>query len=166
MADSSGAPQRPPSLREVLDAGNDLTPVGGWLERIAELVYIDLPLTPPSKRAPWAADARTKALDLACRRRGRRRREGQERALYWHWAADLFEAPELAGRVIAALPADVAADFDAVAEELRRPYPLVVRTPETWWRCNNCGDGELRDELTYCFGCVGLLANVAHDLGY
>ncbi len=85
MADSSGAPQRPPSLREVLDAGGDLAPVGGWLERLAELVYIDLPMTPPSKRGPWAADARTKALDLACRRRGRRRRrrERQERALYW-----------------------------------------------------------------------------------
>jgi hypothetical protein len=50
------------------------------------------------------------------------------------------EAPELAAQVVAALPAHVITTFQGIQRELvRRPHPLSVGVPETWWSCNSCG---------------------------
>lgn len=184
MADSSGALQRPPSLREFLDSGPDLAAEDVWAERLAEVVYLDLPVTPPKERAKRAAEARARALDLACARggrgvRGRRRQQQQrERSRNWHWIADLYEAPELAKLLLEALPPDIIAIFTGVEELVRRPYPLSVGTPGTWWSCNSCGaafdDGEAVaitisgrpgfsdvDPIHYCAECISLAAEVA-----
>ncbi len=75
MADSSGAQQRPRSLKVFLDAGGDLTAPDIWEERLAEVVSLDLPLAPPGERARRAADARAKALKAGTRRCGWRRRD-------------------------------------------------------------------------------------------
>ncbi len=141
MADSSGALQRPPSLREFLDSGPDLTTTDVWWERLAEVLYLELPFIPPSERARRADEARDRALRW-CRgsARGRRaRQERRERTLNWQWIADLYEEPELVEPVLKALPADIVDTFDDVAECIRQPYPLTVRAPETWWTCANCG---------------------------
>jgi hypothetical protein len=174
------------SLRAFLDAGSDLTADGIWVERLAEVVYLDLPVTPPRERAKRAAAARARAMDLSCPRGGRggrRRRRHQEeqrreRSRYWHWVADLYEAPDLAERVVEALPEDVIDTYDGVQDCVRRPYPLSVRVPETWWSCNSCGAAfdegeasavtitgredfsELESPIDYCFECITLTAEV------
>ncbi len=174
MATTTSELQRPPSLREVLDAGLGLELfVGDWVERLAELVYFTLPSTPPLERAEEAARARAQGTippPKALRGR-RRRRERQERAIYWQWAADLYETPELAERVKKALPSEMVTDFEAIADLHRRPYRLDVRTLPSWWRCHNCGaafdEGEeealvvladssndLSEDITYCFDCI------------
>ncbi len=105
----------------------------------------------------------------------------RERVLYWHWVADLYEAPELAERLVAVLPADLTAAYEALTEEFRRPHPLVLRTPEQWWSCHNCGRGfdegqeqaitvtgheafsDLQEDITYCTACVStLVAQAGH----
>ncbi len=172
--------QRPPSLREALDADLGLELAGDWIERLAELVYFTLPSTPPLERVEEAARARARAQGTipppkALRGR-RRRRERQERAIYWQWAADLYETPELAERVKKALPSEMVTDFEAIADLHRRPYRLDVRTLPSWWRCHNCGtafdEGEeealvvladasndLSEDITYCRGCIASLVS-------
>ncbi len=185
MADSSGALQRPPSLKAFLDAGGDLAAPDIWEERLAEVVYLGLPLLPPTERAKRGAEARAKALDATSRRCGRRRRERQlqrERILYWHWVADLYEAPELAERLAAAFSPDIVSDFEAIREALSHPHPLVLRTPKGWWSCHNCGGvfdedaqeqavvvtghetfSDLLEDITYCTTCVSaLVAEAGH----
>jgi hypothetical protein len=188
MADSSGALQRPQSLRAFLDAGSDLTADGIWVERLAEVVHLDLPVTPPRERAKRAAAARARAMDLTCPRGGRggrrRRRhleeQRRERSRYWHWVADLYEAPELAERVVEALPADVIATYEGIQDLVRRPHPLSVGVPEAWWSCNSCGTafdaGEESavtitgregfsdlDPIDYCAECIILAAEVIEE---
>jgi hypothetical protein len=173
------------SLRTFLDAGCDLTADDVWVERLAEVVYLDLPVTPPREPAKRAAAARVRAMDLSCPRGGRggrrRRRhleeQRRERRRYWHWVADLYEAPELAERVVAALPADVIAIFEGIQDLVRRPHPLSVGIPETWWSCNSCGAafdaGEASavtitgregfsdlEAIDYCADCIILAAEV------
>ena len=137
--------QRPPSLRAALDSDSGLAEVGGWDERLGEVVvYLELPSIPPAERAKRAANARARAVKAAGLRCGRSRSDRQlyrERIVYWHWLADLYEAPELGQRVVAALPADFVDDYEAVTELIRRPHPLVVGMPEGWWSCHNCGRG-------------------------
>jgi hypothetical protein len=121
------------SLQTFLDAGCDLTEDGIWVERLAEVVYLDLPVTPPRERAKRAAAARARAMDLSCPRGGRggrrRRRhleeQRQERSRYWHWVADLYEAPELAQRVVEALPVDVVDTFEGIRTSSAGP----IRSP-------------------------------------
>jgi hypothetical protein len=182
MSDSSGALQRPPSLRAFLDAGCDLTEEGIWVERLAEVVYLDLPVTPP--RAKRAAAARARAMDLSCPRGGRggrrRRRhleeQRRERSRYWHWVADLYEAPELAQRVVEALPFDVVDTYEGIQDFIRRPHPISVRIPQTWWSCNSCGAAfdageetavtvthqegfsDLEAPIDYCAECITMAA--------
>ncbi len=188
MADSSGASQRPPSLKAFLDAGGDLLAAEVvWEERLAEVVYFDLPSIPPGERAKRAADARAKALADARRpcRRGRRGRQDrqlqQQRTLFWHWAADLYEAPELAERVAAALPAEIVDAYEALTDQFRRQHPLVLRMPEEWWNCHNCGRGfdegqeqaitvtgheafsDLQENITYCTSCMTVLVGGTCD---
>jgi hypothetical protein len=179
MADSSGALQRPPSLRTVLETGSGVSAAGDWLERLAEVTYLELPVTPPGERVQRAADARRRAESVACRRRRcRRHQEHQERTLYWHWVADLYEDPDLAKQLVAALPGDIVETLASLTDMMRRPYPLVVRAPEAWWSCSNCGvnfDQEaqeqaltvtvrpeftsLEEPITYCRRCVSTLVD-------
>ncbi|HSH62003.1 MAG TPA: hypothetical protein VK988_20605 [Acidimicrobiales bacterium] len=168
----------PPSLHQALDLGLGLEAAGDWVERLAELVYFILPSTPPLERLEEAVRARARAQGTIpppkALRGGRRRRERQERAIYWQWAADLYEMPELAERVKEALPSEMVADFEAIADLHRRPYRLNVRTLPSWWRCHNCGaafdEGEeealvvladasndLSEDITYCRGCISSL---------
>jgi hypothetical protein len=189
MADSSGALQRPPFLRAFLDAGWDLTEEGIWVERLAEVVYLDLPVTPPRERAKRAAAARARAMDLSCPRGGRggrrRRRhleeQRRERSRYWHWVADLYEAPELAQRVVEALPEDVVDTFEGIQDFIRRPHPISVRIPQTWWSCNSCGAAfdageetavtvtgredfsDLNSPIDYCSACIIMAAEVVEE---
>jgi uncharacterized protein with PIN domain len=115
--------------------------------------------------------------------------EAQARALWWgevlleQWSAEVYDDADLARRVREALPTEVGARHRRLADLYRRPYPLEVRLPESWWSCSNCGaafdkgqkqalviagredHSELRDELTYCFRCIGLLTDIAREAG-
>lgn len=174
----TGALEPFPSLHQALDRGLGLEAAGIWVERLAEQVYFELPSIPPLERLQEASRARAQAQGTipppkALRGR-RRRRERQERAVYWRWAADLYETPELAERVKQALPSEMATDFEAIADLYRRPYRLDVRTLDDWWRCHNCGaafdagkdealvvladaSNDLSEDITYCRGCIASL---------
>lgn len=192
MTDGSPVP-RPPSLREVLDAGCDLTETGVWLEGLAEDLYQHLPFLPPKERAKKAAFWRASFEDLAANgekskylpmwadgSRGVKRGAGTFQQYVWLelWRAEVYEDEDLAERLRRALPAEVTAQERAQVDLYRRPHPLQVRMPEQWWNCDNCGasfdDGEqeavvvtyreghsnLPYDITYCFDCIGLVAEV------
>jgi hypothetical protein len=177
MADSSGALQRPPSLQVFLDVGCDLVESEVWIEGLAELVFLQLPFMPLGERRRQAQESRRFAdVMLAAG-------PGPDPALWWgevlleQWSAEVYDDADLARRVQEALPTEVVARHRRLADLYRRPYPLGVRLPDTWWSCASCGaafdegqeealvitgredHSELRDELTYCFGCIELLAD-------
>jgi rubredoxin len=51
----------------------------------------------------------------------------------------LVRRPDLVEQLVAALPGDIVEAFASLTDMIRRPYPLVVRAPEAWWSCSNCG---------------------------
>lgn len=181
---------RPPSLREVLDAGCDLTEVNVNLEALAETAFAEVPFMALDERARRAAANRAHVEDLLNHYGGPLGRallrgvppafqEVQELATGWAWAAELFDDPGLAERFREALPEPLVSTYRRHFDEHRRPHPIEVRMPPGHWRCNCCGaaydEGEahavtvsdrenfsdLDYPIDYCADCIELAAQVA-----
>lgn len=94
----------PPPLRVFLDAGCDLTAPGLPLDAVCQVVA-DMRTMSPEDRAAQARVA-TACLDVLL---GLQEWPGpvpqQTLATGWAWEVELLENPELAGKVVAALPA-------------------------------------------------------------
>ncbi|MDP9403220.1 MAG: hypothetical protein M3P85_07760 [Actinomycetota bacterium] len=184
--------ERPTSLREVLDAGCDLTSTGLWLEGLAEDLYTVLPFYPPKERARRAAQHRACVESLLLHgedslhlppRSDRDEKNLREFISLELWTAEAYEDEELAVRLREALPAEIKAEYQAYFDRARRPHPLVLRVPEQWWRCQNCGAAfdedqgqeavvvtghqgfsDLDDEIEYCFDCIRMVADATRPL--
>ncbi len=176
--ESTGAVQQPPSLGTFLDAGCDLAETGVWLDGLARLVLIELPLMPPRARVDQAERSRCIAKSMLAS-------GDPDIGLWWgrmlleYWGAEVYVDPSLAEKLRAALPAEVATAYEALVDLHRRPYPLEVRKPYGWWSCSNCGATfdedeaeavviqgredhfDLPEDITYCLDCVERLAAVA-----
>ncbi|MBW3546999.1 MAG: hypothetical protein KY452_02535 [Actinobacteria bacterium] len=178
---------RPPSLRGVLDADCDLAQIGG-VDALAEELYLELPFMPPKARQRVARAARFVAEDLIAK--GAKSEYAPARAFvpgcpnflaylsFTLWRAEMLEDETLAQRLREALPPEIAEDQRAAVERSRRPHPLEVKVPTTWWNCANCGAGfdegeqaavvvtasegwsHLDYEITYCFDCIGIAVKV------
>ncbi len=186
--------ERPPSLREVLDAGYDLPSTGVWLEGLAEDLYTVLPFYPPKERARRAAEHRAcveslvlhgeDSLHLPPRSDGSRDGKSLREFISLElWTAEAYEDEELAVRLREALPAEINAKYQPDFDRARRPFPLVLRVPEQWWHCQNCGAAfdedqgqeavvvtcrqgfsDLDDEIEYCFDCIRMVAEATRPL--
>ncbi len=102
------------------------------------------------------------------------------------WAAELWEDPALAQRLIDSLPAAEKADAHKRLDCIRRPHPLDVEEPcagyeeGAQWSCGNCGEAhdigdgvravvvgfrddwsELEYRIPYCAACIALAAQAA-----
>jgi rubredoxin len=182
--------KRPPSLREVLDAGCDLPSTGVWLDGLAEDLFTTLPFYPPNERARRAVQYRACVESMVLHgedsdympvssdgSRGPKTRGMQEYISLELWRAEAYEDEDLAVRLREALPDEIKAKHQPNCDRARRPFPLVLRVPEQWWQCQNCGatfDGDqgqeavvvtcregfsdLDDELEYCFDCIRMVA--------
>ncbi len=186
--------ERPTPLREVLDAGYDLPSTGVWLEGLAEDLYTVLPFYPPKERARRAAQHRAcveslllhgeDSLHLPPRSVGSRDGKSlQEFISLELWTAEAYEDEELAVRLREALPAEINAKYQPDFDRARRSYPLLLRVPEQWWHCQNCGAAfdedqgqeavvvtgrqgfsDLDDEIEYCFDCIRMVAEATRPL--
>lgn len=179
--------ERPPSLREVLDAGCDLAATGVWLDGLAEDIYNNLPFYPPQERARRASNHRAIAEDLILL--GEESRfavttsagpigTDREFITLELWRAEIFEDQRLADRLKDVLPPDVTVEYRAEADCWRRPHPIEIKVPEQWWHCNNCGSAfdqgeqeavivtgrkgvsELDYDIEYCLDCIRMVALV------
>jgi rubredoxin len=182
--------ERPPSLREVLDAGTDLPSTGVWLDGLAEDLFTTLPFYPPKERARHAALHRAYAESVMLDgenseympvwsdgSRGSKTRSMREYISQELWWAEVYEDEELAERLRQALPPELRAKHQPDFDRARRPYPLVLRVPDRWWHCLNCGAAfdedqgqeavvvtcregfsDLEDEIEYCFDCIRMVA--------
>ncbi len=170
--------QHPPSLHAFLDAGCDLVETGVWIDSLAHLVFLELPFMPATARRDHAERSRDIANALLAQ-------DGPDLGLWWgwvlfeHWAAEVYSDPLLAQRLQEALPADMASRYRILVDRYRRPYPLQIQTPDSWWSCANCGaafdegeaealviegredHSELAENITYCLECVDQLAAAA-----
>ncbi len=182
--DRSDALYRPPSLRAFLDAGCDLGASEIWMESLAELVFLQLPFIPVGERRHRARRRRNCAdLLLAGESTGRDPAIWWAQILFEQWSAELYEDPILAERLREALPAHLADRHRALSDLYRRPHPLEVRLPDSWWNCQNCGavfdegeqeavtvtgregHSELEYDITYCAACIGMVAEVSQEAG-
>jgi hypothetical protein len=174
MADSTDI-RCPPTLEAFLAAGCDLTATGVWLEELAEVVLLRIPLEPPGQRKQRAEWARCMAASLLSPPHAV---EEWRQLLLAQWSAEVYENPALAEPLLAALPTEVVDETKREVEHHRRPHPLELRLPEEWWRCANCGatydEGDQEalivtaygdDEITYCFQCIITAAEVAQQQG-
>ena len=185
--------EEPLSLREVLDSAQDLTATGVWLNGLAEEIYNQLPYYPPQERARRAAVARAVVESLIVFGKespympvwsaGSRGAESPREVdcayiMLDLWRAEIYEDEALAERLRKALPPDVTAKWEATADCWRRPHPIEVKVPETWWRCDSCGassdvgeqeavavtsrDGhsEIGYDIYYCLDCIRMAAEV------
>ena len=141
------------SLRQTLEAGEDISTLNLWFVGFAEELYTRLPFTPPKQRQHIAAEARAMVDDLA--EYGEKSRflpvwEDGSRGIknggtfmdYIRqelWRAEIYEDPELAERLKEALPDDIRAKFEYEADAWRRSHPIEIKVPDVWWHCNNCG---------------------------
>lgn len=161
---------RPPSLRAFLDAGGDPATVEEvWLDGLAGVAFREVRLLPAQERAARAAELRFAAERSSVK--------GTRTDLLWQ--AELLEDPTLAEPLAAALPAELVAEHETDWDRWRRPHPLEVRTPETWWSCQSCGasfeEGQaeavvigqreghsdwLDYPLTFCGPCIALVASI------
>lgn len=168
----------PPSLREFLDSGGDLASFDR-VYFLAEVVLLDIPLTPPGELARRAESARESVWRFLAGLDCHTEAVAVSMAALYQWEADVIEKPELRERVRAALPPDIIEELEGKFPLRRRPHPLELRVPEnSWWACNNCGvafeHGEeglvighregystnLGYDVYYCGGCVALAAAV------
>lgn len=161
----------PPSLRAFLDAGGDPATVEEvWLDGLAGVAFREVRLLPAQARATKAADYRLAAERSTVR----------STRTDFLWQAEVYDDPTLAEPLAAALPAELVAEHEADWDKWRRPHPLEVRTPETWWTCQCCGasfdegeavavvigerpghsDGVLDYPIRYCADCVALVAEI------
>ncbi len=127
--------ERPTSLREVLDAGCDLTSTGLWLEGLAEDLYTVLPFYPPKERARRAAQHRACVESLLLHgedslhlppRSDRDEKNLREFISLELWTAEAYEDEELAVRLREALPVEIKVEYQAYFDRARRPHPLVL----------------------------------------
>lgn len=145
--------QRPPSLREFLDAGGDLTDPGVPMKQIREDLFHQLRLSPRSVREESAMCYRYYAEELLAGREimpaftllpGAPPRVPQQKLVTaFSWLADLYEdslgSGELARRATANLPEILVREGEQDFDLWRRPHPLTVEMPPEWWQCQSCG---------------------------
>ena len=142
----------PPSLREALDAGWDVTTVPGVdVEMLVDdIVQHRLGMKPVSGLRQMAADY---AYD-------------EDHRLRLSWAAELAEDPTLVDRLEAVLPDAVRAEIAVLVEECRHPHRLLVEQVDAG-ECSACGerlDGPaiVVDDsggIAFCGPCIRLAAN-------
>ncbi len=150
--DDSAGVCRPPSLREVLDAGCDLEGMSvSLITVLAEAAFTEVPFMAAGARAHRAAANRAHVDELLSSyggplgralRRGEdpaSAEEAQRLATLWSWEADLFDDPALAERFRQALPEPFAAKYRRQFDQARRPHPIEVRVPAGHWHCSSCG---------------------------
>lgn len=156
-----------------------------------------LPFYPPKERARRAAQHRACVESLVLHgedspwlpvrsdgSRGiRDERDFREYVSLELWTAEAYEDEELAERLRQALPPELRAKHQPDFDRARRPFPLVLRVPEQWWHCQNCGAAfdedqgqeavvvtgrqgfsDLDDEIEYCFDCIRMVAEATSPL--
>lgn len=164
----------PQPLVDVLARG-DLTSTRVWLEGLADLVLLEIPLLPPlelAKRASVHRSSRDWLPELAAEYPDDERLE--KLLTFDAWAADLCSDPELVGRFCAALPAPMVEERRRAFDQHRRPHPIAVRMLDRWWQCDSCGAtfdedqaeaaivtaregySDLPYEITYCATCTSM----------
>ena len=164
----------PPTLREVLNRGDDLA------DHVSVEYFANKVLVEARMRAPRAFrdDTQEDLEDFIAEPLHGGPRSREMRAEY-AWTLELCDNRDLLSRVRAVFPAELVAKCDRHAELMTHSYPLQVRTPDGDWSCECCGalfdDGDaealtidnlpqdpegvrahdLPHPLRYCRGCVG-----------
>jgi hypothetical protein len=162
---------RPPSLREFLDQGGDLTAFA-LLDSLIEAIVVARRMLPAETNRKQAARNR-RFVDRWFSRHGGEPPvpATQELLTFALWKAECLEDPALAQRFEAALPPDTLARALQLVEDLRHVHPLAVEEIEEW-TCRACGEnyehspaavvtntGEelgYDHDLTYCLGCLSI----------
>lgn len=166
---------RPPSLREFLDGGGDVTAFA-LLDSLVEAVVVARRLLPAETNRKQAARNR-RFVDRWFRRHGDEEPVAatQELLTFALWKAECLEDAELAQRFEGRLPLDTLARALLLVDELRHVHPLAVREDLANWTCRACGEtfrqgaavvvtntGEdlgYEDDLSYCLGCMSIAAS-------
>jgi hypothetical protein len=162
----------PPTLREFLDSGGDLTSFG-LLDSLVEAIVVARRLLPEETNRRQAFRNR-RFVDRWFDRHGGEPAvpATQELLTFALWKAECLEDPVLAERFEAALPPETLARGLRLVEDLRHVHPLAIEEDLTNWTCRACGEtwemapavvvtntgDELGydDDLAYCLGCLSI----------
>lgn len=173
---SQGQYVRPPSLRDFLASGGDLSSFA-LLDSLVEAVVVARRLLPAETNRRQAARNR-RFVDRWFDRHGGDEpvRATQELLTFASWKAECLEDPNLAEQFESALPADILARALQLVDDLRHVHPLAVAEELIDWTCRACGESFGRapavivtntgeelgydTDLTYCLGCM-LIATAA-----
>lgn len=173
---SQGQYVRPPSLRDFLANGGDLSSFA-LLDSLVEAVVVARRLLPAETNRRQAARNR-RFVDRWFDRHGGEEpvRATQELLTFASWKAECLDDPELAERFEAALPAEILSRALQLVDDLRHVHPLAVAEELVDWTCRACGESFGRapavivtntgeelgydTDLTYCLGCM-LIATAA-----
>lgn len=172
---------QPPTLREVLDRGEDLARHISMWPFVEELARIDI--MPPKA----CREDLIRLLDAWPRFPGSAARSDEMR-IQRLWALEILDNPDLMPRVLAALPPEAADELRRHVYEERHQHPLEIGFPvddegePIDWVCHNCGashepgeaeavnirnqphGGDLPYSLNYCRSCIGMAAAATSEL--
>lgn len=167
---------RPTSLREFLTGGSELGEADIFIEGLAELLFVDL-FTLPAELLAERATADRHSVEQLLGDTDATWAEPHQRSLERFirlalWSCEAVADPELADLARCAMPPAVVDDYRRLLDLTKRPHPLELAVPQTWWRCANCGTvfdpgecqavaigyrpgfSELDYEIRYCTACV------------
>jgi hypothetical protein len=164
----------PPSLREFLDGGGDLSSFE-LLDSLVEAIVVARRLLPPETNRKQAARNRGYVERWFVRHGSEEPVPAtQELLVFALWKAECLEDPSLAERFEAALPPDTLARALQLVDDLRHVHPLAVQEECVDWTCRACGETFGRgpavvvtntgdelgydEDLTYCVGCISIAA--------
>lgn len=189
-----GRAERPQSVREFLEGGGQLGDAELFLGAFAQLVLVDLFTLPADLVAERVAEDRRSAEQLLADPAPTSAWIAERNASYGSGSADTHRShlerfirlalwsdeavadPEVAELARCAMPPDVVEEHRRLLELTRRPHPLELGVPATWWACANCGAvfdqgaceavligsrpgfSELDYPIYYCTGCVAVVA--------
>jgi hypothetical protein len=171
MSSAGGQYVRPPSLRDFLDRGGDLS-VFALLDSLVEAIVVARRMLPIETNRKQAARNR-RFVDRWFSRHGGEQPvpATQELLTFALWKAECLEDTELAQRFEAALPPETLARALQLVEDLRHVHPLAIEDIDEW-TCRACGEvydhspaavvtntgDELgyEQDLTYCLGCLSI----------
>lgn len=173
---SRGQYVRPPTLREFLANGGDLSSFA-LLDSLVEAVVVARRLLSADTNRRQAARNRRFVERWFDRHGGEEPvRATQELLTFASWKAECLDDPELAERFEAALPSDTLERALQLVDDLRHVHPLAVAEELVDWTCRACGETFGRapavivtntgdelgydTDLTYCLGCM-LIATAA-----